>query len=944
MSKAAGHAVLTGARSRRILQHFIEPLESRTLLAAQQLITDGSFNSGIASWVRTGDFWADTTIPANARTAPGYAAGGVNTSGSAINNANGSIHQEFTVPASATSVNASWWYNITSNETTTTNENDLLRVQVLNTAGTVLSTLTTYSNLNKTTLGNYQEGSASLQQFTGQAIRLRFLATSNGSSTTTFRIDDVSVVANTPDATVTSVSPDPVVGSSSQQWITVNGSGFQPGFSAVLRDVTHNGSPTTITSSSSLQFVNSGQVKVLANVGTANAFWSVQIVNSGSDPSNTFNFKVVAPTVSGISGRAGTMVLDLLDQLAPQYYRPTWNITLEQFKAWVATIAHAEGGPGHYVAHSQGAPGWIADNGNIRGDRFAHIANSAFRFSTGLGPFQLDNGGGGGGQNWTRLKTIDKLNPNVSVESTLAWHFNRFTNAGTTLANFSASSVWFAVKSSEGSPKPGNHWSAVTGTSWDTHGTQAVPLNWTATRNTLAARATGPGLNYENNVRDLGMRAWNISGSQNIRTLNNTLVNIVGNHQTWLITARNWSGTALFDYYYTHTGSVEAWVLADPNAANPFRLAFFREHTRTQHPEHVNSDGTAGKVLTTAALNPNASTSGVIDVIHASHVQSGTSANTNFNSSPDLLVKKSSSGTGDRETYIMLDLTQVPANVTSAKLRLNGRLNSVSVNSSINITAFGSSNTSWTETAITWNNRPAASTAALITTSIAGTAQQAYELDLTNYVKQLKAANVNATTIILRGTANTDAFAAFVSDEAPTGGPQLHYSTAALPPAQNINSNTATYVRGGTHANTNFGSFDELHVKRAGSLESTREAFIKFDLNALSSVNSAKLRLNARLSANGFVAVSVHGSSNTSWDENTTTWNNRPGAGGTIAGFTVNDTTAGWIEVDLTSYIAAELAAGRKIVTLVLRGTTATDPYVIIASDEAANGPRLVIG
>ena len=442
----------------------IEGLERRVLLAAQELISNGSFSLGIASWTRNGDFWADTNIPANSRSSPGYAAGGVNTSGSAKNNANGSIEQQFTIPSSATSITARWWYNVTSNETTTTTAYDTMRVQVLNTSGTVVSTLATYSNLHKSTLGSYQQAVANLGQFAGQTLRLRFLATTDASYTTVFRIDDVSVVADMPSAAVTSVSPDPVIGSESPQWITINGSGFQPGFSAVLRDVTNNVSHPAITDSSRLQFVNSNQVKVLANVGTANAFWSVQIVNHASDVSNAFNFKVVAPTVSGISGRADTLLLNLIDQLAPSYYRSTWNITLEQFKAWVTTIAHAEGGPGAYVAHSQGAPGWIDANGNNRGDRFAHIGNASFRFSTGLGPFQLDNGGGGGGQNWTRMKTIDKLNPARSAESTLAWHFNRFTAAGTRLIDFANNSVWFAVKTTAGTTKPANHWAAVTGT------------------------------------------------------------------------------------------------------------------------------------------------------------------------------------------------------------------------------------------------------------------------------------------------------------------------------------------------------------------------------------------------------------------------------------------------------------------------------------------------
>jgi hypothetical protein len=311
-------------------------------------------------------------------------------------------------------------------------------------------------------------------------------------------------------------------------------------------------------------------------------------------------------TPLNITARADTLLLNLIDQLAPSYYRSTWAITLEQFKAWITCIAHAEGGPGAYVAHSQGAPGWIDSNGNNRGDRFSHIGNASFRFSTGLGPFQLDNGGGGGGQNWTRMTTIDKLTPSVSVKSALEWHYNRFTAAGTRLIDFANSSVWFAVKTTAGSTKPANHWKAVTDTAWETHSVGAVPLNWAETRVKLAANATGPGFNYNNNVRDLGLRTWAINGSQNIRTKAGTLVQVTGQHQTWLITARNWSGTALFDYYYTRAGTIEVWVMANPSSStHAYRYAFIREHARTQLPEHISADGgSAGVVLAAAALSP----------------------------------------------------------------------------------------------------------------------------------------------------------------------------------------------------------------------------------------------------------------------------------------------------------------------------------------------------
>jgi hypothetical protein len=55
--------------------------------------------------------------------------------------------------------------------------------------------------------------------------------------------------------------------------------------------------------------------------------------------------------------------------------------------------------------------------------------------------------------------------------------------------------------------------------------------------------------------------------------------------------------------------------------------------------------------------------------------------------------------------------------------------------------------------------------------------------------------------------------------------------------------------------------------------------------------------------------------------------------------------TPAWYEWDVSAFLRAEKAAGRNVVTFVLRSLTATTPYMIFNSDEAAtNRPELVIG
>ena len=99
-----------------------------------------------------------------------------------------SLYQQIAVPASATTVTLTFWLKINTAETTTTTAFDKLQVQVRNSSNTVLATLATYSNLNKTT--GYLQRTFDLTAFKGQTIRVYFLGTEDSSLQTSFVIDD----------------------------------------------------------------------------------------------------------------------------------------------------------------------------------------------------------------------------------------------------------------------------------------------------------------------------------------------------------------------------------------------------------------------------------------------------------------------------------------------------------------------------------------------------------------------------------------------------------------------------------------------------------------------------------------------------------------------------------------------------------------------------------
>ena len=101
------------------------------------------------------------------------------------------LSQAVTLPSGCTTYQASFWLHIDTAETTTTTAYDTLKVQVLNSSGTVLGTLATFSNLNAAS--GYQQHSYSLSSYVGQTVTLKFTGTEDSSLQTSFVIDDAAV-------------------------------------------------------------------------------------------------------------------------------------------------------------------------------------------------------------------------------------------------------------------------------------------------------------------------------------------------------------------------------------------------------------------------------------------------------------------------------------------------------------------------------------------------------------------------------------------------------------------------------------------------------------------------------------------------------------------------------------------------------------------------------
>jgi hypothetical protein len=154
--------------------------------AAVEKVVNGGFESGAASWTQsTGVITNDATVAAHGGSYKAWLCGyGAVTTDY--------VYQDVAIPAAATQATFSFWLDVTTTDPSTTTAYDTLKVQVRNSAGTVLATLATYSNLNAA--GGYTKKSFDLVAYKGQTVRLYFLGNENAMYATSFMVDDVSLL------------------------------------------------------------------------------------------------------------------------------------------------------------------------------------------------------------------------------------------------------------------------------------------------------------------------------------------------------------------------------------------------------------------------------------------------------------------------------------------------------------------------------------------------------------------------------------------------------------------------------------------------------------------------------------------------------------------------------------------------------------------------------
>lgn len=164
-------------------------------------------------------------------------------------------------------------------------------------------------------------------------------------------------------------------------------------------------------------------------------------------------------------------------------------------------------------------------------------------------------------------------------------------------------------------------------------------------------------------------------------------------------------------------------------------------------------------------------------------------------------------------------------------------------------------------------------------------------------------------------------------------------------PAQNFLTPEAdTYVRSGNSSALNFGTSEELEVKKGG-IHFKFETLLKFDLSGIKrEVLDAKLRLNVIHDdeKSGDPDHTLYFVSDDSWEENVVTWDTKPTTDSVLS-VQVAPNLGQWMEYDVTSIVKAQ-ALSDSTITFMMGSSNNTS--LIYASRESSSfliWPQLVV-
>ncbi|HEV3364103.1 MAG TPA: DNRLRE domain-containing protein [Acidimicrobiia bacterium] len=289
------------------------------------------------------------------------------------------------------------------------------------------------------------------------------------------------------------------------------------------------------------------------------------------------------------------------------------------------------------------------------------------------------------------------------------------------------------------------------------------------------------------------------------------------------------------------------------------------------------------------------------------------SPNSNFGTQPSLEVDNSPVV----QSFLRFNVSGITGTVTGARLRLYA----TDPTGNGPAVYLADPNAAWTETGLTWNNRPA---------RIGGILANAAKVSSGRYLEYDVTAAIAANgtysfNLVAEATDGVD----FNSREAAANRPQLVIETGT---GTTFGTDADARVVQGSPS-TNFGAQAVLGADNSPVVES----FIRFDVSGLTgTVTRARLRLYVTdPTGNGPALYRVD--PNAVWSEPGITWNNKPGRTGAAVANLTSISGGRYVEYDVTGVITAN---GLYTFNLVAESTDGAD---FNSKEASANRPQLVI-
>ena len=170
------------------------------------------------------------------------------------------------------------------------------------------------------------------------------------------------------------------------------------------------------------------------------------------------------------------------------------------------------------------------------------------------------------------------------------------------------------------------------------------------------------------------------------------------------------------------------------------------------------------------------------------------------------------------------------------------------------------------------------------------------------------------------------------------------YSRVLAQSSYTLSPAADAYVRNGSYAGSNYGTDTSLVVKGSSSSGFTRSSYLKFSLQNIAKVGSAKIRIYGRNADNASsINISCYSVDNDSWTESGIIYNNAPTASASPLTSAAITDAAKYYDFDVTSYVKTQFS-GDKAVSFLLKDPTNQNANLLFNSKEnSKNKPQLFI-